>query len=258
MLVFGVVYSWGFNLFGECGLGNVECRLQPFPISSLAKSRIEIVSAGHRHALAVTSSMLIKIRNDPRYKRWFDRIQEYEPLKTSQPKRYEKIRAKIKNMMKRAHLDPEMLDCPDKIVNVDVSEVKEAKDALENGEGASSSHGDEKKKSQLKFREKKDMSRFPRYDTLRIDKKAIVVRRIMKLQDKTKYNNEVLRKLCSDYAVDCDLSFERFGQGKPITLELLAIQMILEEHGAPTMKMILDAEEVAREKAREKASLTAL
>ena len=71
--------------------------------------------------------MLIKVRNDSRYKRWFDRTQEYEHMKMSQPERYKKIRAKVKSMMKRANLDPGMLDNPDRTVNVDVGEVKEAK-----------------------------------------------------------------------------------------------------------------------------------
>ena len=68
-------------------------------------------------------------------------------MKTSQPERYKKIRAKVKSMMKRANLDPGMLDNPDRTVNVDVGEVKEAKDAQENGQAPSA--GGEKKKMQL-------------------------------------------------------------------------------------------------------------
>ena len=133
----------------------MECRLQPFPIFSF----LSLVSAGSRRTLAVTSSVLIKVRNDSRYKRWFDRTQEYEHMKMSQPERYKKIRAKVKSMMKRANLDPGMLDNPDRTVNVDVGKVKEAKDAQENGQAPSA--GGEKKKMQLKFIEKRDMTNFP-------------------------------------------------------------------------------------------------
>ncbi len=153
--------------------------------------------------------------------------------------------------MTRAQLSADMLDTPDKIVNVDLSEVKEAQDALEDGT-APTAGGNGKKKMQLKFAAKRDMSRFPRLDSFRIDKKAIVVRRIMQLQNKALYNNEVLQQLCDRYAVECDLSFEKYGQGKPATLEILAIQMILDEYGAPTMKMQLEAEESERQQKLQK------
>ena len=63
----------------------------------------------------------------------------------------------------------------------------------------------------------------------------------MQLQNRSKYNNDALRRLCDKYAAECNLSFERYGQGKPATLELLAMQMVLEEHCVPTTKMQMQA-----------------
>jgi len=54
----GSVYTWGWNSFGQLGLGHTQSLNSPTMVMSLEKERICQVAAGWRHSIALSSNMV--------------------------------------------------------------------------------------------------------------------------------------------------------------------------------------------------------
>jgi alpha-tubulin suppressor-like RCC1 family protein len=52
----GLVFSWGWNSYGQLGLGDTKNRVTPTVIPSLATMRVSMVCSGYRHSLVVVSN----------------------------------------------------------------------------------------------------------------------------------------------------------------------------------------------------------
>lgn len=50
----GTIFAWGFNSFGELGLGDEDIRLQPVSVRALSSSNTLDCAAGARHSLVLT------------------------------------------------------------------------------------------------------------------------------------------------------------------------------------------------------------
>ena len=56
--------TWGYNAYGELGLGDTNIRLQPTKVTAIKNSKIIAVSAGDRHTVVVTSHKPITAKED--------------------------------------------------------------------------------------------------------------------------------------------------------------------------------------------------
>ncbi|GMH56818.1 hypothetical protein TrRE_jg12761 [Triparma retinervis] len=102
----GEVFTWGFNDYGELGLGDCNVRLQPHKVNGMINADVVDVAAGHKHSLCVTNGIAKKVRDLPEY-------QEYlEILRTDGLLVYEALK---KNMEEKG-LNPDYLDTPDLIL----------------------------------------------------------------------------------------------------------------------------------------------
>lgn len=64
----GAVYAWGFNSYGELGLGHSDVRLQPTLVRALAGGRALACAAGSRHTVVLLSGHAKTFRDDDRYR----------------------------------------------------------------------------------------------------------------------------------------------------------------------------------------------
>lgn len=65
------VYSWGYNGYGELGLGDTDIRLSPTRISALKNTKVIQVSCGERHTLLITSHKPLLANELPALKPYF-------------------------------------------------------------------------------------------------------------------------------------------------------------------------------------------
>lgn len=65
------VYGWGYNAYGELGLGDTMIRLQPTKLTAIKDSRVISVSCGDRHSVIVTSHKPIKAKESTTLKPYF-------------------------------------------------------------------------------------------------------------------------------------------------------------------------------------------
>ena len=52
----GFVFSWGLNVYGQLGLGDLVDRNEPCHVKALSEFRITNLAAGHLHSGAVTDT----------------------------------------------------------------------------------------------------------------------------------------------------------------------------------------------------------
>eukprot|EP01039_Chlorochromonas_danica_P004421 gene4419-4842_t len=99
------LYTWGFNGWGELGLGDTCVRLYPTKVSAMKNSRIRALSCGDRHTVLLTSHKPMLAGEVPALRPFFQMIQE------ETPKYREKLLRKLKRRLQReSFLDPEILN----------------------------------------------------------------------------------------------------------------------------------------------------
>lgn len=98
------VYGWGYNGFGELGLGDTNIRLQATRITALDGARVKDVTCGDRHTVFVTDHRPLRNRDDPKLKEFFDLIQLGKGSN---------VKAVLKARLKQLEMDPTLLDRPD-------------------------------------------------------------------------------------------------------------------------------------------------
>jgi len=67
--------GWGYNAYGELGLGDTEMRVMPTKISALFPAKVYEVSCGDRHTVVRTSHRPIVAREDSQLRPYFDIIE---------------------------------------------------------------------------------------------------------------------------------------------------------------------------------------
>ena len=72
---FTEVWAWGYNGYGELGLGDADPRLQPTRVSALDRARVTHVSCGDRHTLFLTNYTPLLTKEDPILSGYFDAIE---------------------------------------------------------------------------------------------------------------------------------------------------------------------------------------
>ncbi len=101
----GKLYAWGWGNWGELGLGDTNCRLQPTMVMALDDTLCTAISAGDKHSLCVTPGLVRKARDVPVYAKYIKLLQENGPLAYKS----------LKRDMESKGLNSEFLDNPDHI-----------------------------------------------------------------------------------------------------------------------------------------------
>ena len=70
------VMSWGYNGYGELGLGDVNIRTQPTTLSAFTRAVIKQITCGDRHTVVVTSHRAIMANEDPALRPYFTVVEE--------------------------------------------------------------------------------------------------------------------------------------------------------------------------------------
>jgi hypothetical protein len=63
--------GWGYNNFGELGVGDTDIRLQPTKITAFKNAQVIQVSCGERHSAVVTSHIPLTAKEDATLKPYF-------------------------------------------------------------------------------------------------------------------------------------------------------------------------------------------
>ena len=71
------VFTWGYNAYGELGLGDTNIRLFPCRVTALQNARVRSMSLGDRHTVVITDHIPMLAREIPQLKMF------YEVLKVS-------------------------------------------------------------------------------------------------------------------------------------------------------------------------------
>ena len=102
----GEVYTWGFNDYGELGMGDCDVRLQPHKVNGLLNADVVQVACGHKHSMCVTSGVAKKVRDLPEYQEYFELMRTEGML----------VYDVLKKNMEENGLNPDYLDTPDLIL----------------------------------------------------------------------------------------------------------------------------------------------
>ena len=98
------VWGWGYNGYGELGLGDVNLRTQPTALASFHRSLIKGISCGFRHTVVVTTPRPVLAREDPALRPYFSAIEDnVNKLVVKQ----------VKKLMEKNGFDSALLDDPD-------------------------------------------------------------------------------------------------------------------------------------------------
>eukprot|EP01036_Dinobryon_divergens_P028234 gene28234-37147_t len=115
------VYAWGYNGYGELGLGDVNIRLGATKVSAFRFSRVRAISCGDRHTLVMMSHKPIRYKEDLTLKPYFKILQSGGANNMA-------LLKKLKWTMSKKGLDSNALDKADSIIpNQAGSEDKEVK-----------------------------------------------------------------------------------------------------------------------------------
>ena len=70
------VMAWGYNGYGELGLGDTDMRIIPTTVSALSNARALEVSCGDRHTAVRTSHRPVLACESPLYRPFYQIIEE--------------------------------------------------------------------------------------------------------------------------------------------------------------------------------------
>ena len=70
------IFSWGYNGYGELGLGDCNIRLQPTIITGMGRARPLQITCGDRHSVVITSHKPMFAREEPDLKDYFGVLAE--------------------------------------------------------------------------------------------------------------------------------------------------------------------------------------
>jgi hypothetical protein len=96
--------GWGYNGYGELGLGDTDMRIIPTVISAFNSARPLEVRCGDRHTVVRTSHRPVLACESPLYRPFFQILEEHKPTKA--------LMKNIKLSMARKGLVPALLDTP--------------------------------------------------------------------------------------------------------------------------------------------------
>lgn len=99
------VLTWGYNGYGECGLGDTQLRIQPTKSSAFdTASEVLQISSGERHMAFITYHRPITNREDATLRTYYEIMEETNFNS--------KIIRQLKFTMERKGLNPNLLDNP--------------------------------------------------------------------------------------------------------------------------------------------------
>lgn len=99
------VYSWGYNGYGELGLGDTLLRLQPTRLTGpIETATVRDASCGSRHTVLLLDHRPQRVCDDPR-------LQPYLKIIEREPEN-DKLRAILRRDMRSKELNPDLLDTP--------------------------------------------------------------------------------------------------------------------------------------------------
>jgi alpha-tubulin suppressor-like RCC1 family protein len=96
------VWTWGWNNWGECGLGDCSCRLIPHKVEGLSYVKATSVAAGRSQSLVITDGKAMRVCDNPMYAPFFRELSE-SGIEAMQS---------LKEQMKLQGLDPVALEFP--------------------------------------------------------------------------------------------------------------------------------------------------
>ena len=102
----GEVYAWGYNEYGELGMGDCHVRLQAHKLTGLTNADIIGIAAGYRHSMCVSAGNAKKIRDLREYGEYFDLLHDEGML----------VYDALKKNMEEKGLNPDFLDTPDMVL----------------------------------------------------------------------------------------------------------------------------------------------
>jgi len=68
--------SWGYNGYGELGLGDENIRTQPTILTSFSRAIVKSIYAGDRHSIVITSHRAIAANEDPQLRPYFSLVED--------------------------------------------------------------------------------------------------------------------------------------------------------------------------------------
>ncbi len=98
------VLAWGYNGYGELGLGDVSIRTQPTVLTCFSRAIVVDISAGDRHTIVLTSHRTIAAKEDPALRPYFGIVEENVN---------KMVVKQVKKQMEKNGFDPSLLDDPD-------------------------------------------------------------------------------------------------------------------------------------------------
>jgi hypothetical protein len=98
------VMGWGYNGYGELGLGDTDMRIIPTSVSAFNSARALEVRCGDRHTIVRTSHRPVLACESPLYRPFYQILEEHRPTKA--------LMKNIKLSMTRKGLLPGLLDTP--------------------------------------------------------------------------------------------------------------------------------------------------
>ena len=101
------VFSWGYNGYGELGLGDTQIRTVPTALTCFKRNRIRDISAGPKHTLYLAYHKPLVAKQEPELKQYFAVMEE--GVSTFLIRR-------MKSDLTSKGLDPKSIDNPDAII----------------------------------------------------------------------------------------------------------------------------------------------
>ncbi|RYG63630.1 hypothetical protein EON64_15540 [archaeon] len=101
------IFAWGYNNWGELGLGDTDIRLYPTKITALRQCKILSLACGERHSVMVTSHKPMLAKNVPSLKPMFHMLSEEDAKYRKHLLKKLKVRIQRDGM-----LPPSVLDNP--------------------------------------------------------------------------------------------------------------------------------------------------
>ena len=98
------VLAWGYNGYGELGIGDVNLRTQPTALTSFHRSLIKGVSCGYRHSVVLTTPRPVVAKEDPALRPFFSVVEENVN---------KMVIKQVKKLMEKSGFEPSLLDDPD-------------------------------------------------------------------------------------------------------------------------------------------------